>query len=68
MSDPRLIVDHFGSEDAAVFRLSDDMALVESVDDPFDYGRIAAANALSGIYAMGAQPISALSFVSWIVK
>jgi selenide,water dikinase len=75
MSDPRLIVDHSGSDDAAVFRLSDDLALVESVDifppivdDPFDYGRIAAANALSDIYAMGAEPISALSFVAWPVE
>lgn len=74
-NDPRLMVDHSGSDDAAVFKLSDDLALVETVDifppivdDPYDYGRIAAANALSDVYAMGAQPISALSFVAWPVK
>ena len=73
--DPNLLVDHAGSDDAAVYRLSAEMALVETVDifppivdDPFDYGRIAATNALSDIYAMGAKPISALSFVSWPVE
>ena len=70
--DKNLIVDQVRSDDAAVYRLSKDLALVETVDifppivdDPFDYGRIAAANALSDVYAMGAKPISALSFVSW---
>jgi len=55
-------------DDAGVVRLSDDVALVQSVDfftpvvdDPFDFGRIAAANALSDIYAMGAEPVSALA-------
>ncbi len=72
--EPRLLVGHAGADDAAVFRLGDDLALVETVDifppivdDPFDYGRIAAANALSDIYAMGARPVSALSFVAWPV-
>jgi len=62
------------SDDAAVIQLSADLALVATVDiftpivdDPFDYGRIAAANALSDVYAMGAQPLSALSFVAWPV-
>ena len=70
--DPRLIVGHDTGDDAAVYRLTDDLALVETVDiftpivdDPFDFGRIAAANALSDVYAMGARPISALSFVAW---
>lgn len=70
--DPRVMVGHATSDDAAVYRLSDDIAVVETVDifppivdDPYDYGRIAAANALSDIYAMGATPISALSFVAW---
>ena len=74
-SDPNLMVDHAGSDDAAVYRLSSEVALVETVDifppivdDPFDYGQIAAANALSDIYAMGGKPISALSFVSWPVE
>ncbi|MBT6533205.1 MAG: selenide, water dikinase SelD [Marinovum sp.] len=73
--DPNLMVDHAGSDDAAVYRLSSELALVETVDifppivdDPFDYGRIAATNALSDIYAMGAKPISALSFVGWPVE
>ena len=73
--DPNLIVDHTGSDDAAVYRLTAELALVETVDifppivdDPFDYGRIAAANALSDIYAMGGKPISALSFVGWPVE
>ena len=73
--DPNLIVDHAGSDDAAVYRLTAELALVETVDifppivdDPFDYGRIAAANALSDIYAMGGKPISALSFAGWPVE
>lgn len=74
-NDPALLIGHSSADDAAVYRLSDDLALVETVDifppivdDPFDYGRIAAANALSDIYAMGATPISALSFVAWPVE
>jgi len=58
------------SDDAAVWRLSDDQALVATtdffmpiVDDPFDFGRIAATNALSDVYAMGARPILALAIV-----
>jgi selenide,water dikinase len=73
--DPRLLIGHSSADDAAVYRLSDDLALVETVDifppivdDPFDYGRIAAANALSDVYAMGGTPISALSFVAWPVE
>ena len=70
--DPRLLIGHDTSDDAAVFQLTPDLALIETVDvftpivdDPFDYGRIAAANALSDVYAMGGKPISALSFVAW---
>ena len=58
------------SDDAAVWRLTDQQALVATtdfftpvVDDPFDFGRIAATNALSDIYAMGAAPIFALAIV-----
>jgi selenide,water dikinase len=61
-----------GADDAAVFRLADDLALVQSVDfftpivdDANDWGRIAAANALSDIYAMGARPLTALQLVGW---
>jgi len=73
--DPGILVGHSSEDDAAVVRLSDDLALVETVDifppvvdDAFDFGRIAAANALSDIYAMGARPLNALSFVAWPVE
>jgi selenide,water dikinase len=72
--DPRVLIGHGTGDDAAVFRLSGDLALVETVDvfppivdDLYDYGRIAATNALSDIYAMGAVPLTALSFVAWPV-
>jgi selenide,water dikinase len=71
-TDPRVLVGLETGDDAAVIRLRDDLALVQTtdiftpiVDDPFVYGQIAAANALSDIYAMGATPLSALSFVAW---
>src|SRR3546814_11343917 len=58
------------SDDAAVYRLSDQQALIATtdffmpiVDDPYDFGRIAAANALSDVYAMGGSPIMALAIV-----
>jgi selenide,water dikinase len=61
-------------DDAAVVRLADGQALVATldfftpiVDDPYDWGRIAAANALSDVYAMGARPFLALNIVSWPV-
>lgn len=61
-----------GSDDAGVFRLDDARALVQTVDfftpivdDPYDWGRIAAANALSDVYAMGAEPVTALQLVGW---
>ena len=61
-----------GSDDAAVYRLRDDLALVLSVDfftpivdEAYDWGRIAAANALSDLYAMGATPLLALQLVGW---
>lgn len=73
--DPRVLVGHTTSDDAAVIRLNDELALVETVDvfppivdEPYDYGRIAAANALSDVYAMGARPLNALSFVAWPVE
>ncbi len=73
--DPRVLIGHATSDDAAVIRLTDDIALVETVDvfppivdDPYDYGRIAAANALSDVYAMGAKPLSALSLVAWPIE
>src|SRR5579859_6085202 len=65
-----LLVGTETSDDAAVYRLNDAQALVATtdfftpiVDDPFDFGRIAATNALSDVYAMGARPIFALALV-----
>jgi selenide, water dikinase len=67
---PNLMVGLETGDDAAVWRLNADQALVATtdffmpvVDDPFDFGRIAAANALSDVYAMGATPIFALAIV-----
>jgi selenide,water dikinase len=75
VADPRVMIGLETADDAAVIRLSDDVALIETVDvftpivdDPYDYGRIAAANALSDVYAMGGRPLSALSFVAWPVS
>lgn len=71
-TDPRVLVGHETSDDAAVIALTDTLALVQTtdiftpiVDDPYTFGQIAAANALSDIYAMGGKPLSALSFVGW---
>lgn len=70
--DPRLLVGSSSSDDAAVFQLRPDLALVQTVDfftpivdDPFEFGRIAAANALSDVYAMGGQPLTALNLVAF---
>jgi selenide,water dikinase len=67
---PDLLVGAETSDDAAVYRLNDEQALVATtdffmpiVDDPYDFGRIAATNALSDIYAMGGRPILALAIV-----
>jgi len=71
-SDPDLLVGSGTADDAAVYRVSPDLALVQSVDfftpivdDPYDFGRIAAANAMSDIYAMGAEPTLALNLVAF---
>jgi selenide, water dikinase len=70
--DPRLLVGSASGDDAAVFRLADDLALVQTidfftplVDDPYDFGRIAAANALSDVYAMGGRPLTAMNVVAF---
>jgi len=74
-SDPRLLVGRETFDDAGVFLVSDDLALVQTVDffapivdDPFDFGQIAAANALSDVYAMGGQPLTALNIVAFPTK
>jgi len=70
--DPNLLVGTEGFSDASVYRLRDDLLMVQSldffpplVDDPFQFGQIAAANSLSDIYAMGAQPTTALNIVGF---
>jgi selenide,water dikinase len=72
VADPNVLVGFETSDDAGVYRVRDDLAIVQTVDfftpivdDPFDFGRIAAANALSDIYAMGATPLSALNLVAF---
>ena len=70
--DPRLLVGPDTFDDAAVFRVRDDLALVQTVDffapivdDPYDFGRIAAANALSDVFAMGGVPLAALALAAF---
>ena len=72
LTDPRILVDASTRDDAAVYRLAPDRALVATVDfftpivdDAYDFGRIAAANAFSDVYAMGATPLLALNLVGW---
>ncbi len=69
---PNVLVGFDTADDAGVYRLADDLALVQTVDfftpivdDPFTFGAIAAANSLSDVYAMGGKPISALSIVAF---
>jgi len=71
-ADPNLLVGLDTADDAAVYRLRDDLAVVFTadfftpiVDDPYDFGRVAATNALSDVYAMGARPVMALNLVAW---
>ena len=71
-SDPSILVGLDSPDDAAVYRISETVALVQTVDfftpivdDPRDWGRIAAANALSDVYAMGGRPVTALNLVGW---
>jgi selenide,water dikinase len=74
VDDPRVLVGHDTKDDAAVYRLDDTQAIVETldfftpvVDDPYWFGRIAAANAFSDVWAMGARPLFALNLVGWPV-
>lgn len=74
VTDPNVLVGIATSDDAGVYRLSDDLALVQTVDfftpivdDPYDFGRIAAANSLSDIYAMGGKPLTALNIATFPV-
>src|ERR671916_2477566 len=71
-TDPRVLVAADTADDAGVIQLTDDLAIVQTadfftpiVDDPYAFGRIAAANALSDVYAMGGTPVSALNLVAY---
>lgn len=72
ITDPNVLVGSSTADDAAVYKLNDDMALVLTtdfftpvVDAPYDFGAVAAANALSDVYAMGGKPLTALSIVGF---
>jgi selenide,water dikinase len=71
-SDSRLLVGHETMDDAGIFMLSDDLALVQTVDffapivdDPYLFGQVAAANALSDVYAMGGEPLTAMNVMGF---
>ena len=73
--DPRLWVGNASRDDAAVYALDDERGVVSTtdffmpiVDDPFDFGRIAGTNAISDIYAMGADPLMAIAILGWPVN
>jgi selenide,water dikinase len=70
--DPRVLVGYGTGDDSGVFLVSDEVAIVQTVDfftpivdDPFDFGRISATNALSDVYAMGGRPLTALNIVAF---
>src|SRR5467141_2090505 len=74
-TDPNVLVGFDTNDDAGIYKIADDMALVQTVDfftpivdDPILFGQIAAANALSDVYAMGGRPISSLSIVGFPEK
>jgi selenide,water dikinase len=74
-ADPNVLVGHAGSDDAGVYRLSDEMAMVLTVDfftpivdDAYDYGRVAATNSISDVYAMGGRPVVALNIAGFPEK
>jgi selenide,water dikinase len=73
--DPNLLVGFDKADDAGVYRLRDDLALVQTldfftpiVDDPFDYGRIAALNSINDVWAMGGRPITAMAITCFPKK
>ena len=75
VSDPNVLVGFATSDDAGVYKLRADLAIVQTVDfftpivdDPFAFGRIAACNALSDVYAMGATPVCALNLVAFSIE
>ena len=75
IKDPNLLTGFEHAEDAGVYKISDDVALVQTldfftptVDDPYTFGQIAATNALNDVYAMGGKPITAMNIVCFPVK
>ncbi len=75
VSDPNLIAGLERAEDASVYKLTDDLAIIQTldfftpiVDDPYSFGQIAAANALSDVYAMGGKPLTALNIVCFPIN
>lgn len=75
ITDPNLIVGMEHAEDAGVYRLRDDLAIIQTVDfftpivdDPYTFGRIAVTNALSDIYAMGGRPLTAMNIVCFPIR
>jgi selenide,water dikinase len=73
--DPRLLVGYETRDDAAVYRIDENQAVISTtdffmpiVDDPFDFGAIASVNAISDIYAMGGKPIVAIAILGWPVE
>jgi selenide,water dikinase len=75
ISDPNLITGMERAEDAGVYKLTDDLAIIQTidfftpiVDDPYSFGQIAAANALSDVYAMGGKPLTAMNVVCFPIK
>ena len=75
ISDPNLIVGMEHGEDAGVYRLRDDLAIIQTVDfftpivdDPYTFGQIAVVNALSDFYAMGGRPVTAMNIVCFPIK
>jgi selenide, water dikinase len=74
-TDERVLIGIGTADDAGVYKISDELALIQTVDfftpivdDPFAFGRIAAANALSDVYAMGGQPKTAMNIVAFPVQ
>lgn len=75
IQDPNLIVGFEKADDAGVYKITDNLALIQTVDfftpivdDPYTFGQIAAANALSDVYAMGGKPLTAMNIVCFPIK
>lgn len=75
VDDPRILVGTRTADDAGIFRVSPDLCLVQTVDvftpcvdDPYEFGRIAACNSLSDVYAMGGKPLTALSIIGYPIQ